>query len=117
MNTARREAPGPPRPDLVWSNTLAAAAEEWGKKMVRQLWTAASTKHDPRLQQKATTMGENLFAGEGGKITLSTAIRGWIREKSNYEGTPVTGNGLSKKGKKVGHYTQVNHTPWTGSAI
>ncbi|PVH75803.1 hypothetical protein DL98DRAFT_314479 [Cadophora sp. DSE1049] len=110
-NEARREAPGPSRPDLVWSNTLTAAAEEWGKKMVRKLWDPASTKHDPRLQLKPHTMGENLFAGEGGRITLSTAVRGWVRDKEVYDGGPVTGNGLGKNGKKVGHYTQIGNNP------
>ncbi|KAH9206436.1 CAP domain-containing protein [Leptodontidium sp. 2 PMI_412] len=106
-NEARREAPGGSRPDLVWSNTLAAAAEEWGKKMVRQTWRPGDLKHDPTLRQKTATMGENLFGGNGGRMTLSTACRGWIIEKLDYEGEPVTANGIDKRRKKIGHYTQI----------
>ena len=109
MNTARREAPGPPRPDLVWSNTLTAAAKEWGKKMVRNMRRQGQLQHDPKLLQKPYTMGENLFGGEGGKMTLTTTTRGWIRERSDYKGAPVTANGRNRNGVMVGHYTQVKN--------
>lgn len=75
--------------------------------MVRQTWRPGDLKHDPTLRQKTATMGENLFGGNGGRMTLSTACRGWIIEKLDYEGEPVTANGIGKRRKKIGHYTQV----------
>jgi hypothetical protein len=54
-------------------------------------------------------MGENLFGGEGGTMTLSTAVRGWVREKAESKGEPVTGNGRNRRGLMVGHYTQVRN--------
>ncbi|KAH7400456.1 CAP domain-containing protein [Cadophora sp. MPI-SDFR-AT-0126] len=106
-NEARREAPGPPRPDLIWSTTLSLAAEEWGKQMVRKMRRQGHLQHDPRLRKKPYTMGENLFGGQGGMMTLLTAVRGWVREKEDYKGEPVTGNGRNRSGVMVGHYTQI----------
>ncbi|KAK0108675.1 hypothetical protein ONS95_003467 [Cadophora gregata] len=106
-NEARRSAPGPPRHGLVWSDSLSAAAAEWGKKMVQNMKRQGELQHDPSLRKKPYTMGENLFGGEGGKMDLCTAIRGWVREKRDYKGEPMTANGRNGRGVMVGHYTQI----------
>jgi len=95
---ARREAPGGPRPDLIWSETLATAAKKWAEELARQ---NCGRGYDHEDQDD---MGENLAWSKYNVQSFASAVRGWIDEKWQYRGEPV---GKEARGKKVGHYTQV----------
>ncbi|CZT47809.1 uncharacterized protein RSE6_08414 [Rhynchosporium secalis] len=86
-----------PRPDLAWSNTLAAAAEKYAKELAR---SNRGLKHEDQ-----NTMGENLAQSTGYIRSNTEAVREWISEKKYYHGEPI---GTKKKSKKeqVGHYHQ-----------
>ena len=97
---ARREAPGGPRPDLVWSETLFAAAEKWAKELARR---NRGPKHADRSK-----MGENIAWSQYHVMSYGTTVRLWVDEKRFYHGEPVGDEDPS--GKPIGHYTQVRGT-------
>ncbi|KAG4438154.1 hypothetical protein IFR05_006365 [Cadophora sp. M221] len=98
LNPARREAPGPPRSDLVWSNTLSAEAEKWARQMARM------NKFDHENQK---LMGENLYETDDLAFRYSSAVREWIAEKDYYSGEDVGEKSKKKRNQMIGHYTQI----------
>ncbi|KAH7364865.1 CAP domain-containing protein [Rhexocercosporidium sp. MPI-PUGE-AT-0058] len=98
-NEARRETPGKPRPDLIWSNTLSAAAEKWAKHMEKK----NLFDHD----RKQTVMGENLYETNDPEFTYCSAVRWWIAEKKYYSGEAVGKESTMNKKEMIGHYTQI----------
>jgi uncharacterized protein YkwD len=80
-------------PDIQWSDSLAAGAQEWADKLAAD---------GGGLVHSSTGLGENLFGGSGKAYTGVNAVESWGSEKANYNGEPV-----GQEKAVVGHYTQM----------
>lgn len=80
--------PSTPLPALMWSPTVAAAAQTWANKCM--------------FQHSGNGYGENIYAdtGQGGPQAV---VADWVSEKANYNYS----NNTCAAGKTCGHYTQV----------
>jgi uncharacterized protein YkwD len=95
--SARRSAPGRPRPDLKWDERLATHAQRWAEYLVRH----DTFEHD----MSGSGEGENLFMvwGDGaGRPTFTQAVDAWNAEVVHCRGERVGQGGMGK----WGHYTQ-----------
>ena len=86
-------------PPLVWSNSLAAAAQRWANVLNSNL----QFEHDPKNHRQ----GENLWMGTAGMFSLTEMVDIWGQERQNFhDGTfpyvSTTGNWFD-----VGHYSQM----------
>jgi pathogenesis-related protein 1 len=79
---------------LTWSNTIAAIAQNWAKKLVND---GCKLQHN-----YDTEYGENLFIGTQ-NYTVIDSIKSWANEKADYSGDFLN----SANWQKIGHYTQV----------
>jgi pathogenesis-related protein 1 len=77
-------------PPLVWSDNLAADAQNWAN----QLSPTTGLVHAQGINQ-----GENLWSGTA--FTTAQQVQSWVNEKNNYDGSPIG----STRG--TGHYTQM----------
>lgn len=89
-------------PSLVWSETLAQSAREWGDVLVSR---QCAISHDPN-----TPYGENILSSwvTGGTHTglinsPEDVVSSWTNEKTSYHHKDNT----CTYGEKCGHYTQV----------
>jgi len=91
---------------LVWSDHLAAVAQEWANKLMANGQFAHS--HNPNY-------GENLFEIVGAAATPAEVIEAWAGEVKDYH----YGSNSCRAGAMCGHYTQVvwNDTKETGCAV
>jgi pathogenesis-related protein 1 len=99
-NLARKDAPGPSRPPLVWSSTLSLAALAYAQHLA----STHDLKHDPSLPSK---QGENIFwssSTTSPSSTLIAACNAWIEEVADYHGEVISPQLMNRN---VGHYTQV----------
>jgi pathogenesis-related protein 1 len=79
-------------PPLVWSEKLAAAAQEWADTLIAQ----RRFEHRPN-----SSHGENLFRLDGGRATPRNVVERWASEQANF-------NYKSNRCKgECGHYTQI----------
>ncbi|CAA6657662.1 unnamed protein product [Spirodela intermedia] len=78
---------------LVWSNILAAYAQNYANQRIS----------DCRLVHSGGPYGENLFWGSGKAWTALEAVQLWVDEKIYYNYNSNT----CAAGKVCGHYTQV----------
>lgn len=84
-------------PALTWSTSLANVAQNWVNK--------CSYKHEP-----SSPYGNNLAANSGQPLTGVDCAQGWVNEKANYIGGPISSSGSQCKNSNFGscgHYTQV----------
>jgi pathogenesis-related protein 1 len=109
----------PPLPDLTWSPTLAAYAQEWATQLASSPTTCASPQHRSGADLQAKNYGENLaaFSGRGAPGNVSTAqqaVDGWSSEVMCWTYGTIRGTekcnmtcttNLNSDG--CGHYTQV----------
>ncbi len=79
-------------PPLVWSESLAAVAQEWADYLV----THRQFFHRPKSRY-----GENLFQITGARATPAEVVNDWAAESKNYEYGSNTCHGV------CGHYTQI----------
>jgi pathogenesis-related protein 1 len=79
-------------PALVWSNRLAAYAQQWADSLI------ARNEFRHRSQRK---YGENLFEIRGGSATPAEVIASWAAESRNYDYRSNSCHGV------CGHYTQI----------
>jgi len=94
-NTARREAQGVKRPDLVWDERLSADALRWATHLAE----TGTFQHEGMRGE-----GENLFMQMGGgHQPLKKGVESWLGEKPNYHGEKIAEGNFSS----YGHYTQV----------
>lgn len=86
-------------PPLVWSNQLAAYAQEWCQVLASQ---GCNMRHRPRTGRYAQQYGENIFWSSGISYQPAEVTDYWCREHKYY-------NESSGKcvGGECGHYTQV----------
>jgi uncharacterized protein YkwD len=88
-------------PPLVWSNTLAADAQEYADHLaaigkMEHMWQSASDE----WSKKAHGANENLAArGPPGPGTLIPMVESWVAEKQYFDGTLDL--------YKNGHYTEM----------
>ncbi|KAH6698123.1 CAP domain-containing protein [Leptodontidium sp. MPI-SDFR-AT-0119] len=99
-NEARRAAPGA-RPDLVWSKSLEATAEQYARKLIKN---KRGLVHDPELPKLRN--GENLAQQTGGCLSLAESTTLWLDVKRCYHGEPLSPTGADGYGNVYGHYTQ-----------
>lgn len=94
-NYYRSTVTGANIPNLVWSSSVAASAQNYAD------YLGANNL----FEHSGGSYGENLAAGYS---SWTAAVDGWGSEKSNFVYAPF-GDGASKTGnwKDVGHYTQV----------
>jgi uncharacterized protein YkwD len=88
-NAARaavRPAPSTPLPQLTWSGTVAATAQDWANH--------CQFKHSGGMY------GENIYASTG-QSTPADVVGSWVSESANYDYASNQCNGV------CGHYTQV----------
>jgi uncharacterized protein YkwD len=90
QNAVRAKVKVPP---LVWSETLAASAQEWADRLIAQ----RQFIHRPKSKY-----GENLFEMQGAKATPAQVVERWASESANYD---YKSNKC--RGGACGHYTQI----------
>lgn len=100
IHNSERSAVG--SPDLTWSNSLASDAESWAQHLAQ----IGSLQH-----ATGTGQGENLayVSDSRGPSAISTEqlLQGWVNEKSNYHGGPITAADFESGKPMIGHYTQM----------
>ena len=101
-NAKRHEVGAPP---LLWSATLAAAAQNWANHL-------AVTNHCGLIHTVNDQYGENLFGGSGMPYTALNASQAWYNEISSFHYGPITPSNWAPSG----HYTQMvwSHTTTVG---
>lgn len=85
-------------PDLVWSNELAAYAEQWGTHLQQHRCGLA---HRPSAGRFRQLYGENLFAIAGGQANPREVVQAWASEARYYHYPSNRCRGI------CGHYTQI----------
>jgi len=91
-------------PPLHWSDRLAAHAQEWADRLLRE----RSFHH-----RSHPIFGENLFDITGGRATAKLVVGDWVSEVHDYDYRSNTCRAV------CGHYTQViwSNTREVGCAI
>lgn len=87
-------------PDVVWSDELAAYAQEWVEYLAEN---GCSMQHRPRSGEYAQQYGENVFMSWGGNPTPNYVVDYWASEREYYNGEAISQENFMK----IGHYTQV----------
>ena len=89
---------------LVWSDRLAAHAEEWADT----LWVRRQFAHRPNSKY-----GENLFEITGATASAAQVVNAWAAESRNYD------YGSNRCRGVCGHYTQIvwSSTQEVGCAV
>lgn len=84
---------------LVWDDTLASNAQEYGETLVSQYGSAGTLEHS-----QVSDQGENLYwqGSSGDDIPLTNAANMWIGEKSEYNGETITESNYMN----FGHYSK-----------
>src|SRR3954471_4051918 len=82
---------------LVWSEKLAASAQEWANTLIEK----RQFVHRPKSK-----FGENLFQIEGAKTAPKNVVQRWASESVNFDYKSNKCNGV------CGHYTQI---VWSGT--
>lgn len=87
---------------LVWDDTLASNAQEYGETLVSQYGSAGTLEHSQISDQ-----GENLYwqGSSGDDIPMTNAANMWIGEKSEYNGETITESNYMN----FGHYSKSPH--------
>jgi pathogenesis-related protein 1 len=87
-------------PPLVWSDKLAADAKTWAEHLA-----TLPLGPDGKPQLVHGSSGENLWSGTAGRYSTADKMQGWVNEKKNWHGGPIT---KWVTGEPVtGHYTQM----------
>ena len=79
-------------PPLVWSDRLAARAQEWAENLLAK----NQFRHQP-----GSPYGENLFEMQGAHASPTQVVDEWAAESRNYDYRSNHCNGT------CGHYTQI----------
>ena len=86
-------------PALVWSDSLAALAQDWATRQA----ASGAFEHRPKTGADSSPSGENLARGSAG-YTAKQAIDAWVlQEVPNFDAA----KSRCKAGTVCGHYTQV----------
>ncbi|MCF8341153.1 MAG: hypothetical protein K9I82_09265 [Chitinophagaceae bacterium] len=87
---------------LVWSNEIAAYAQEWANYLVSE--NNCKMMHRSSANRNDKNWGENLFWGSSATYYKPLdASKGWAGEKADYTYAPCCGDNFMK----IGHYTQM----------
>src|SRR5665213_843501 len=88
-NSVRRSVSVPP---LVWSERLAAFAQEWANYLAA---------HKQFFHRRNSPYGENLFEITGASASPTEVVNDWASESRNYHYRTNSCRGV------CGHYTQI----------
>ncbi len=83
---------------LIWSNQLAAQAEEWAKYLSEN----QAFKHSQTSGQ-----GENLWMGTSGRFSYTQMVDAWGSEKKYFKYGTFPNVSSTGNWTDVGHYTQI----------
>ena len=84
-------------PDLIWSDELAAQAQQWANAMAFK----------DEASHSGSGQGENIWFGENNSATIEDMFGLWLNEKQFFiESLPVPDN-CSETWDKCGHYSQI----------
>ena len=87
---------------LVWSNEIAAYAQEWANYLVSE--NKCEMLHRSSAKRNDKNWGENLFWGSSATYYKPLdASKGWAGEKADYTYAPCCADNFMK----IGHYTQM----------
>jgi len=81
-------------PRLVWSDSLARAAEEWAQTLIKD----GTFRHRPQ-----SPYGENLYAVSGTEYLPQQIVDGWAAEAKDWD----RWSNRCKPERICGHYTQL----------
>ena len=81
-------------PPLVWSQTLAAVAQQWANELIAR----GKFAHRPKNKY-----GENLFEIQGARAKPAEVVADWAAEARDYDAARNT----CRTGAVCGHYTQL----------
>lgn len=93
-------------PPLVWSDDLAASAQQW----VSMLSASSTFAHDPGN----TGQGENIWMGTSGAYSYAQMVDSWGSEMSNFQNGVFPNVSTTGDWSAVGHYTQIIWRSTTG---
>ncbi len=98
-------------PDLIWSDKLAAVAQEWATHLANN--KGCKMQHRPRHGENSRPFGENIYWAsplnwsDGRKeiqeVAPTTVVQSWASEVEDYD----YNSNSCRKEKVCGHYTQV----------
>lgn len=98
-NAKRRDVGVQP---LIWSNVLAAYAQEWANYLAQK--NKCIIKHRPEKMRKGKEYGENIYwASSYDDDGLLAASESWYSEIKLYDKKPISFSNVNA----VGHYTQM----------
>lgn len=91
---------------LVWDDTLASNAQEYGETLVSQYGSAGTLEHS-----QVSDQGENLYwqGSSGDDIPMTNAANMWIGEKSEYNGETITESNYMNFGHYSKHYPRSSY--------
>lgn len=87
-------------PGLKWSDDLARYAQIWADRLSRN---GCKMEHRPDEGEFRQQYGENIALTIQGSSFVDQAVGMWGKERSKYNGQPLTEQNFSE----VGHYTQI----------
>jgi pathogenesis-related protein 1 len=79
-------------PPLVWSDQVAAIAQEWAETLLAR---------NQFIHRPKSIYGENLFEIDGAQASPAQVVREWASEARNYDYAANRCKGV------CGHYTQI----------
>lgn len=86
-------------PPLVWSDTLAAHAQEWAGHLAQ---SGGNIRHS-----KSSGEGENLWQGTSGYFSYKQMVDSWGAEKKLFKNGKFPHVSTTGKWQDAGHYTQI----------
>lgn len=88
-------------PPLVWSDTLAKAADSWARQLARE-----GRLHHSEWKDRAGT-GENLWIGTRGMYGPDDMIGGFLSERRYFRAGTFPQVSTTGRWEDVGHYSQI----------
>jgi hypothetical protein len=93
-------------PPIVWSDDLAAAAQNWVNTLSANLQFA----HDPSAGGQ--NQGENIWIGTTGAFSLAQMVDSWGQEQQYFQNGTFPNVSTTGNWSDVGHYSQI---VWRGT--
>jgi len=88
-------------PPLVWSNKLAANAQQWANSLASR----GVFEHSSNSQRPGE--GENLWKGTSGRFSRTVMVDGWGSEQKYFRNGTFPNVSSTGNWSDVGHYTQM----------
>jgi hypothetical protein len=86
---------------LKWNQQLSQSAQQWAD------YLASTGRFEHAPENRASPVGENLWAGTKGYYAPEAMVDAWVREKRFFHVGVFPNNSTTGKVEDVGHYTQL----------